>query len=167
MSNSSLNFFPTLQGKVIIKTATSTTTASSTVNNVHSGWIDTGITITYTPSNANSQLLIFGTVMCTVTAGGVTGFRLDRDGTTLKVSDVNATPFASMAYNSQTTTLDAPISFMYVETTASTSSTTIKVQAKSNQASASNFLLNADFNDDTDVNTVGRFVSTINIWEIL
>jgi hypothetical protein len=108
-------------------------TFSSTATTTTSTYVDTGLSASITPTSATSKVLAFVTMASVAKYGSNTGvtFRLLRGATSIIGFDSDAAYTNSTAYNSSGTSATN-----YLDSPATTSSTTYKVQFKSDQNSA-------------------------------
>jgi len=130
-----------------------TVTATSTTNNTTSGgtYADTGLTVSITPTSATSKImvLISATVGCSgYNAGqnGVANFQIVRGSTSIYVTAIatyNYTGAGSGGVSSVT-----PSILSYIDSPATTSSTTYKLQYKNTSGSS------AYFNTDSGHSTI-------------
>jgi hypothetical protein len=111
--------------QVVQGTLTSAFTTTST------SFVDSGLTVTITPSSATSKVMVFvslPTVYASRTGSGVSayaGTSLLRGATTLQVSDIGIFNY----YNGTNWTAFNPVASSYLDSPATTSATTYKVQA--------------------------------------
>lgn len=140
-------------------------TASTTFTDV------TGLSVTITPKSANSKVLVTVTSNATVVSGTAAhgGLLTVLRGTTnlVNASTPGSRTLAISKTNNQGLTAGAyyaiPINFTLLDSPATTSATTYKVQALS--TGATTLYLNRLFTDTDDANSV-RMVSTITVMEI-
>lgn len=99
--------------------STQTSTSSSTT------YVDTGLSASITPSSSSSKILVFGTIPMRRGNGSVfgAGLRIVRNSTSVSV--VSTGLFYS---NTTSTDLSDTIPFSYLDSPATTSSTTYKLQ---------------------------------------
>ena len=148
--------------QVVNGVKTNTTSTNST------GYVDTGLSATITPSSSSSKILI---QVCVPTLGASSGhigyIQLQRNGTVL----THSTNGALSQANSATVTVGGqihpdnnrqndPFSISYLDSPSSTSATTYKLQFKSNHSSASIHFGEWNLNNDK------ASVSTITLLEI-
>jgi hypothetical protein len=126
----------------------------------------TGLSITYTPTSASNKILVVAAVQAgVVVATNNAQFRLVRDSTAIGIGDaagsrtrVSATIYPSSDFQTVTAAM------MVLDSPASTSSITYKVQFRAN-ASPGTAYINRP-NTDTDNAFTGRCTSTITIYEV-
>jgi hypothetical protein len=122
-------------GKVLQVVQGTLTTAFTTTS---TSFVDSGLTVTITPSSATSKVMVFvslPTVYASRTGSGVSAYAgtcLLRGATTLQVSDIGIFNY----YNGSNWTAFNPIASSYLDSPATTSATTYKVQAASYVASS-------------------------------
>ena len=130
----------------------------------------TGLSVSITPSASTSKILIIGQVSIgNIAKDGstpaATQVRLRRDTTTIFNGDAASTRnqgFSIVEHSDQL--VNSPSSFIYLDSPATTSSTTYKVQILTNNASATTYV-NRSFND-SDSPLVLRTASSIIALEI-
>lgn len=146
---------------------TSTLTTASTVAVTAATFSDTGLTVSITPSSASSTVLIWGYISVS-TAGGnnAAHLRLVRGSTAICVAtDAQASQLsASMSWYNAGQTIDTfAIPFSFVDSPATTSSTTYKIQFTS--GATQNMYVNRSVTD-TNNNTFAHYASTITAQEL-
>jgi hypothetical protein len=106
-------------GGTVVKIQTGS--ATSAVASTSTTFVDTGLTVTITPTNTSSKILILG--MIPMTAGNATegSIRLLRGATSLQQVD-------RYLNDANTSTVDVHGSFLYLDSPATTSATTYKFQ---------------------------------------
>lgn len=130
----------------------------------------TGLSVSITPSASTSKILIIGQVSIgNIAKDGstpaATQVRLRRDTTTIFNGDAASTRnqgFSIVEHSDQI--VNSPSSFIYLDSPATTSSTTYKIQILTNNASATTYV-NRSFND-ADSSLVLRTASSIIALEI-
>ena len=150
--------FRVMQVVSVAKTDTFTTT-SATFTDI------TGLTVSITPTANTNKILICATWSDTMTENQTGYVRLMRDSTAIAVGDAASS-------RRQVTTVSrgyanneiASHSIIFLDSPATTSATTYKLQASSESASFTYFLNRAS--TDTDAATRGRTASTITVMEI-
>jgi len=151
--------FRVLQVVSTAKTDTFTTTSTSFTD-------VTGLSVAITPTSATSKIFI--SVM--LTGQGVTGTnglqgRLMRDSTAIAIGDAAGTRTRVSVGNLDAGSLSSDVSsIMFLDSPATTSSTTYKIQVLSNQ-SPNTVAVNRSVTD-TDNVQVARGISTITVMEI-
>jgi len=149
-------------GQVVSTTKTDTfTAATNTYTDI------TGLSVSITPTSATSKIFILASISGSQDAGvDVATLRLMRGSTAIAIGDtagsriVGTTPLTGGADASQqgsTTTnfLDSP---------ATTSATTYKIQGRSNNAASTFFINRSDADSDNTIHN--RCVSTITVMEV-
>jgi hypothetical protein len=122
-------------GKVLQVVQGTLTTAFTTTS---TSFVDSGLTVTITPSSATSKVMVFvsiPTAYASRTGTGVSAYAgtcLLRGATTLQTSDIGIFNY----YNGSNWTAFNPIASSYLDSPATTSATTYKVQAASYVASS-------------------------------
>jgi len=144
--------------QVVSTTLTSTVTVTST-----SFSPVTGFTVTITPSNASSKILIL-TSMQGGNAGNNCTAVLTRNGSNICFADAasNRTQGTASAMNFGISTA-ANVVMNFLDSPATTSAVTYGVSVSSNTGS---FFLNRSSRDNDAANVDGRFASTITVMEI-
>ena len=123
----------------------------------------TGLSVSITPKSSSSKIFVMAMVSGTG-ATGLTNFfgRLVRDSTALLVGDAASTRTqATIAQGSQNYPATMPI--MYLDSPATTSSTTYKIQIRA-QSATTVYINRAS--DDSDNGATPRTASTITVMEI-
>lgn len=122
------------RGKIIqVTQSVKTDTASSSGGFV---WADTGLSLNITPRSASSTILIMSDVFLSSNVGYSVKARLVRDGNAIYIGDAagsrprvskefTATYHSTNAYNGQ------PLAIMYIDSPATTSQITYKIQMAS------------------------------------
>ena len=125
---------PTGGGKVlqVVQSTYSTNTVSSSTS-----YIDVGLSVNITPSSATSKIFVIhnGTVYLDAAGNKDSSVRLVRDATTIseQIGNVGSSTSSSII---------AGISFGYLDSPATTSALTYKVQAKVNSGTTMYYLHN-------------------------
>jgi hypothetical protein len=144
-------------------TQTITTTKTDTFSATTSTYTDiTGLSVTITPTSSSNRILIIAMVNVSSTNNESVTLQLVRNSTAICLGDAasnrpratSATPFISNSLNGQ------PI--IFVDSPATTSATTYKLQGR---VSAGSFNINRS-NADTDNSAHPRTASTITVMEI-
>tara|TARA_R100000353_G_C6453577_1_gene181948 strand:+ start:191 stop:808 length:618 start_codon:yes stop_codon:yes gene_type:complete len=160
-SNSSVGKI--LQVVQTIKTDTFTTTGGSTFTDV------TGLTVTITPSSNSNKILIIPSISLAARSGQRHGYRIVRGSTAIGVGDSAGSrdQYTQQEGNMQT---DAGIhshSFLFLDSPATTSATTYKIQVRTEANSSSyNLVYINRSHADADNNTYGRSASSITALEV-
>ena len=127
----------------------------------------TGLSVSITPSSASSKIL----VMMTVTGAHQAGIadavlRLVRNSTAIAVADsAGNRTLATVSLNAESTTVTESTAFTFLDSPATTSATTYKVQGTGNGSTPKGFFINRG-SLDTDVASVARTASSITVMEI-
>jgi hypothetical protein len=120
----------------------------------------TGLSVSITPTNATSKILVFGTIMTNTIVDSIMTFQLVRGSTNISIGG-NAFSFVGTIGNYfQSNTSDSllPNAFHFLDSPSTTSSTTYKVQMKVNQVRT--FFVNNRTSNDAS------YTSTITVMEI-
>jgi hypothetical protein len=131
---------------------------------------DPGLSVTVTPTDASSKLLIQGTVSMNYNALSDSMFytRFQKDGSDIFTGDVDSNrrpcTFCNMASGDQREFTATP--FWLYTTAGSTSAQTFKVLGSFNEGSSANCQINRTYTD-SDSYTYPRTYSEINVIEIL
>jgi len=135
------------------------TTKTDTFQTTSATFVDlTGLSVSITPTSASSKIwVIFNTFMSASTTGGIAAFNLVRGST--NVSQPATTPTFNGTAGGYITTADnvLPVGFNFLDSPATTSSTTYKVQCNINSAT-----LSINRRNSADC----AFTSTITVMEI-
>jgi hypothetical protein len=149
-------------GKVL--QVVSTTKTDTFATNPSSAWIDvTGLSVSITPSSASNKIF----VVISIVGGGVTGvnigfFRLVRDSTAIYVGNTAGSRTSSFATSiGSDTNASESVSGNFLDSPATTSSTTYKIQTFSD-----NVIYVNRGSTDADNAGRGRGASTITVMEI-
>jgi hypothetical protein len=141
-----------------VKTDTFTTT-SNTFTDI------TGLSVNITPTSASNRILVMYSVMTGASSSGGTNIRLVRNSTTIAIGDsagsrtqVTTSAFATNSNNQ----LDVQ-NMNFLDSPATTSSTTYKLQIQSDNSSTQ--CVNRNVRDD-NASYESRGVSTITVMEI-
>jgi hypothetical protein len=127
----------------------------------------TGLSVSITPSSATSKVL----VMMTVTGAHQATIadavlRLVRGATAIGVAaSAGNRTLATVSLNAESTTVTESTAFTFLDSPATTSATTYKVQGTGNGATPKGFYINRG-SLDTDVVSVARTASSITVMEI-
>lgn len=129
----------------------------------------TGLTVTITPSSSSSKILIIPAVQLTSRSGQRHGYRIVRGSSTvLAIGDAagNRLRYTQQEGNVTTDANIASHTFLYIDSPATTSATTYKIQIR-NEGSGSAYPVYINrSHDDSDSNTYGRSASSITAFEI-
>ena len=146
-----------------ITTTIDTTFASGSV--ASGTFADPSLSVTITPTNAASNLLLVGQVC--IGLNNNTGMKLERDGSDILVgaTEGSRTPLSFFAHNAGTGTMGVA-NFMYMIPAGSTAATTIKVLLAQNSTFTGNVYLNRG-STDTDTSSYNRGVSFLTVYEFI
>jgi hypothetical protein len=153
-----------LQVVQAVKTDNFSTTSSSFTN-------ITGISASITPSSSSSKILVMVSLGAMASANNVGSslFRFTRGGTAIGVSDaVGSRPQATFRMNgtADQNTANGGISYQYLDSPATTSSTTYALQVCC-QSGGFTVYINSSYNDANTSDTYGgRTASSITLMEI-
>lgn len=147
--------------QVVSVTKTDTFSTSST------SWVDvTGLSASITPVSSSSKILILATVHASNTAAGTRfGIRAVRNSTAICVGTDTGTRTPSSSSNEARANTGhiTPLSINYLDSPATTSSTTYKIQT--NCFDTGTTVFNRGYSD-ADSTSVTRVASTITVMEI-
>jgi len=125
----------------------------------------TGLSVSITPSSASNKILILGNIACGGDGSGRLAFRLVKTSTAISIGDAaGSRPRATVGATSGLSVNDQiNASFNFLDSPATTSSTTYKIQYISEGGGAIN-----GSQGNLDANSVGnsRTVSTITVMEV-
>ena len=144
------------------------TTKTDTFSTTSTTPVDvTGLSVSITPSSATSKIFVTGSVCYgTSTANYLMGFLLVRNSTSICIADAAGSrsrwTFGSQGFTAPDTSAFSPINFL--DSPATTSSTTYKIQAQAE--SPQTLWINRGAESDGDTALTGRFTSTITVMEI-
>jgi hypothetical protein len=156
---------PAAAGKiaqVVSTTKTDTFTMSSTT------YADvTGLSVSITPTLSTSKILVFVSMMGQGTAGGADmGGRLLRDSTAISVgTGVSTRTAASVSVGAAATSAQFFSGVTFLDSPATTSATTYKMQVKANGGGAAVYVNRSS--NDVDDPAIFRTVSSITVMEVL
>jgi hypothetical protein len=135
------------------------TTKTDTFQTTSATFVDlTGLSVSITPTSASSKIwVIFNTFMSANNTGGIASFNLVRDST--NISQPSTSPTFKGTAGGYNTTADnvLPVGFNFLDSPATTSSTTYKIQCNINSAT-----LSINRRNSADC----AFTSTITVMEI-
>ena len=140
-----------------------TTTATGIANN--NTYVDTGITVTITPTANTSKVLITCTLSVGASAATIVGLRVLRDATAIGVGAAAGSREVAgqTAYVPLASNIMVPMSWSYLDSPATTSATIYKVQL--NVIDGGTVYLNRS-GQDTDTADYPRTQSSIIVREI-
>lgn len=150
-------------GLVQVKSTTKTdtfTTTSTTFTDV------TGLSVSITPTSASNKVLVLGMITGQGSSGvNAIHFRLMRDSTAIGIGDAAGTrtrATGQLSSPSVATALGGP--FTFLDTPATTSATTYKLQIRVN-AAGTGYINRTE--QDTDSDSRERSISTITVMEVI
>jgi hypothetical protein len=147
--------------QVVSTTKTDTfTMASATYADV------TGLSVSITPTSASNKILVLTTITGAQDVGvDANSIQLVRDSTTIGVGDAAGSRVqASASFSAVTENVVDTASINFLDSPATTSATTYKIQVRANQG-ANNVYVNRTKNDTNGAIT-SRTISTITVMEI-
>jgi hypothetical protein len=147
---------------VQIATVTKTDTFSSTSNTFTDV---TGLSVNITPTSASNRILVIYSVMSGASSSQGPNIRLVRNSTAIAIGDVagSRTQTTSAGFASNTNNLISMHNMNFLDSPATTSSTTYKIQIQSDNSSTQ--VVNRCVRDD-NASYESRGVSTITVMEI-
>lgn len=125
----------------------------------------TGLSVSITPTSASNKILISAVISAGMDSGNTQWFaRLVRNTTNIALGDAasNRTRVSIGSYSAATTTLQTA-AVMFLDSPATTSSVTYKIQIAAQSANA--VYVNRS-HTDTDASTFARSISTITVFEV-
>lgn len=152
---------PTTSGVVQVKSATKTDTFTTS----STSYVDvTGLSVSITPTSASNKVFIIATTTGSGSAGtNIAYLQLVRDSTALALGDAAGSRsqatggFAALGTNNQSSP-----SMSYLDSPATTSATTYKVQMRVHAGTG--FLNRSE--TDTSASNFGRYSSSITVFEV-
>jgi len=145
-----------------VKSATKTDTTSTG----STSFIDTGLSVTITPSNASNKILLMASLTNGSSSTASTSFRFVQDGSPVVVGDVTGNRIQGTTSNGDNSENHCHSSSMQGEVTANTTNaTTFKVQYVGQNGHTSSINRNTYFANDSE-NYNGVFTSTLTVMEI-
>lgn len=163
ITNTSVPTGTVFQAKQTTKTSTFVTTSTSYVD-------VTGLSVSITPTSASNKIMVIASVNGSSNDGGTAGgggIQIVRGSTAIGVGDVNATnlqassTFAAYQSNHQSTAV-----VVWIDSPATTSSTTYKVQANKGGSGAAGNGIYINGGSPTTGTNYTSTVSTITVMEI-
>jgi hypothetical protein len=157
-------------GKILQIATSNKTDTFSTASPAETAFVDTGLSVTITPTSATSKILILWNMMIGSSGDNVTYMKLQRGTTDILLGDASSTRIRMSqgqggSYASHPWKIDCA-SGQYLDSPNTTSATTYKWVWASNGAATS--FLNRSGRDHTSTNDEdGRTVSSITALEIL
>ncbi len=146
-----------------VKSAAKTDTFSTTSNT----FVDvTGLSISITPTSASNKILVLADIKLNGQAGTNTAYaRLVRASTAIYLGDAAGSRTPASSASRISTEGVASSGNIFLDSPATTSATTYKVQVAVNAAAAGTIFINQG-SDDSDVSTRGRYASSITVMEV-
>lgn len=132
-----------------------------------SGWVDTALSVTITPTSASDKVLITGVAYMSSSVAGPIGFRLTRDGTPIGVgtSPTSAEKGTAVGTPGGNTGL-VPVPFRFTDSPASTSAVTYTLQTYIVTVNPVTVWLNQEGSDPGSSDAYFEVISTIDACEI-
>jgi hypothetical protein len=142
------------------------TSLTSTLSVSGSAFTDvTGLSVSITPKFSTSKILITGTL--NATSGDISYFQIVRNSTAIGIGDAASSRIrctgGGYGTGSNTTWMPAALAFNYLDSPATISATTYKIQIGANSGITT--YVNRGAND-SDSGNAGRSISTITVMEI-
>ena len=128
----------------------------------------TGLSVTITPSSSSSKVLIIPSLSIGAKKGARHGYRILRGSTAIGVGDSSGsrTQYTQQAGNLNSDTAVYSNTFLFLDSPATTSATTYKVQLRSEtDVSGYEVYINRS-DDDQDNASYGRSASSITVMEV-
>ena len=156
---------PTSSGVVQVKSTSKTDTFTTTSTSL----VDvTGLSVSITPTSASNKILVTGYIMIGNNTNNSVGayVTLLRDSTAIGIGDTAGSRSRITADISATSnsSLQGSVAFQFLDSPATTSATTYKLQIRSQTANT--LAVNRSITDSDDANHT-RAVSTITVMEVL
>lgn len=158
-------------GKILQVVQTVKTDASSFYSNNTNTFVDwTGLSVSITPTSSSSKVLVLFTVSIGPASGGTVHVRLVRDSTNLVIGDsgggsrLSSTILHRPASSPYSLNI-APLSYTYLDSPNTTSSTTYKLQGTLGASYQYTYYINRSASD-ADADYGGRVTSTITAMEV-
>jgi hypothetical protein len=148
-----------VQVKSTAKTDTFTTTSATFVD-------VTGLSVSITPTSATNKVLVHVTLSINGTSGtNAVQAVLVRDSTQIGIGDAaNNRTRATIGNSEGAATEIQSANVMFLDSPATTSATTYKIQIRSNSSPATSFINRSS--TDTDSSSFARSISTITVFEV-
>lgn len=158
-----LNTLQDYIGVVQVKSTTKTDTFSTT----SATFVDvTGLSVSITPTSASNKIVVFADIKLNGQSGTNTAFaRLMRDSTAIYLGDAAGSRTPASSSSRISTEGVASSGNIFLDSPATTSATTYKVQIAVNQAAAGTIYVNRG-SDDVDNANRGRYTSSITVMEV-
>jgi hypothetical protein len=142
------------------------TTKDDTFTSASTSYVDvTGVSVSITPTSASNNVLVVLTLnACNDVGTSALNFRLDRGGTAIGIgASAGSRDRVSGNVNVSNTASMAARTIVYLDSPATTSATTYKLQAR-NTGAGTLYVNRAEV--DTDAATTARGISTITVYEV-
>jgi len=155
---------------VNLKSTSLTTSTTVTITSGGTYYDISGLSISITPTSATSKIMIWAQVDSALGADNVVAFRLVRDSTAIGVATSvgSRIPASTGAFYGtavmSSTTGHFPVPIQFLDSPATTSATTYKIQTTSNASSQIVYINRSK--DDIDSGGQFRGVSTITVMEV-
>ena len=173
LSISAVTALPSGVGGKVLQVVSTTKTDTFSVAGTTSLVDVTGLSVSITPSSSSNKILITGFIgSSTGPSGNQTFFHLIRGSTEIAKGDTAASK--RLAHTAAIGNVDAfgsqswiltPIPFQHLDSPATTSATTYKIQLSGATTSNTHYI-NRSIRDEASTNYDGRIVSTITAFEI-
>jgi hypothetical protein len=140
------------------------TVKTDTFGSASTSYVDvTGLSVSITPSSTSSKVFVLAHVSFGGSANVTSSFQIVRNTTAIGIGDAAGSRIrASQAFRSTNANDMYTSSMGFLDSPATTSATTYKIQARCESV---NFQVNRS-NDDADSASFHRAASTITVWEI-
>jgi len=129
-----LSFATVTTGKILqVVQATKTDTFSDTSSPANTDWVDvTGLSVSITPQNSSNKILVIAQVSVVAAGAQVASARLVRGSTAIHIGDASSNRTrASVSLRQESGQSLAAVPIIYLDSPATTSSTTYKIQVVS------------------------------------
>jgi len=168
--NSSGNKILNQTGSIIQVVQTVKTDTTSFVSTNTNTFVDiSGMSVSITPTSSSNKILVFYTANASQNAAATIHLRLIRGSTSIFQGDAAGNRLGSTQVwrpNSSQYAFDiGPMTGMFLDSPATTSSTTYKLQATLGVTYSGTFYLNRPY-DDTNADYSGRTASSITVMEV-
>lgn len=157
-------------GKILQVVQTAKTDTTSFVSTTTNTFVDiSGMSVSITPTSASSKVLVFYMANLSQTGGATIHLRLIRGSTSIFQGDAAGNRFGSTQIwrpaGSQYNWDIGPLTGLYLDSPATTSSTTYKLQATLGSTYTGTLYLNRSW-DDSNADYSGRTASSIIVMEV-
>jgi len=153
-------------GKILqVVSTVKTNTFSASTNNTFTDVTDLSASIT--PSSSSNKILIFASIQGGATANGIGLIRLVRNSTAISVGDsAGSRNLASTGIDTNNASADLILAgnIMHLDSPATTSSTTYKIQVNTGDTGGTIYVNRSS--SDTDSLYIGRYASNIILMEV-